>query len=107
MINKVDSVSSKDIKDFLGLFKAVLDIRNSMTDTDQDYIQCPACGFDTRKENELGIKNGDDNGAYNIALRGLFLVNKIKKADKENKKPRLTFGNKDYFPWVKRFKKLR
>jgi len=102
---KSPDVSKETIKDFFGLLNSILNIRNSMTDTEEDYIQCPACGFDTRKENKIGIKNGDDNGAYNIALRGRFLIERIKKAKKEDKKPNLTFSNNDYFQWVREFVK--
>ena len=107
MTKKTQELSADAIKNFLYLFNLILNIRNSMTDTAEDYIQCPACGFDTRKDNKLGIKNGDDNGAYNIALRGLYLLKKkdgIFSCIDENekyKKPKLTFKNTEYFQWAK------
>jgi len=112
IINKTDEVSADDIKDLIGLFNVILNIRNTVIENNDDnseidYIQCPACGFDTRKENDLGIKNGDDNGAYNIALRVLFLLKRKDgifnciDGEGEYQKPKLTFKNTDYFQWVR------
>lgn len=88
-------------KNFIYLLNQILQIRNAISFREKDYIQCPSCNFDTRVKNKLNIYDGDDNGAYNIALRGKYLVSKIKKADEEAKKVNLTFKNDDYFKWIK------
>ncbi len=66
----------------------VLQIRNSKTwdnSRDWDFICCPKCDFDSRKENEIWVKNWDDNGAFNIAKKGILIVDKIKVWKEENK----------------------
>ncbi len=88
-------------KQFIYLLNQIMQIRNAISFREKDYIQCPSCHFDTRVENRLGIKDGDDNGAYNIALRGKYLVSKIKKAKNEDKKVKLTFKGDEYFKWIK------
>ena len=92
-----------NLKNLICYLNLILNIRNSMTDSNEDFIQCPSCFFDTRKDNDLGIKNGDDNGAYNIALRGRYLVKKIME---NPEKPKLIFDNNGYFQFIKDFKKL-
>jgi CRISPR-associated protein Cpf1 len=68
----------------------VLQIRNSKTGDNSrnwDFILCPHCDFDSRKENEIWVKNWDDNGAYNIARKWILIIDKIKKWKKDwNKK---------------------
>lgn len=62
-------------KEFFFQFKMMLQMRNS--NSEQDYIISPvqsSTPFDTNCENELGIEDADANGAYNIALKGLYLV---------------------------------
>ncbi len=57
-----------------------------MEGRDIDYILCPHCGFDSRKvtskklpKNLQNITDGDANGAYNIARKGLIVLDKIRK----------------------------
>lgn len=73
-------------KDLFYNFNAILSLRNSTiwdNSRDWDFIACPCCAFDTRKENAIGIENWDDNGAYNIARKGKIILNKIKNFIKE------------------------
>ena len=55
---------------------------------ENDFILSPVEPFfDTRKSNEFGEglpKNGDDNGAYNVARKGIIVLNKISKYFNEN-----------------------
>ena len=58
-----------------GLFKLLLKMRNSNDKT--DFIISPVsgeCPFITGSDNLLGIEDADANGAYNIALKGLYWV---------------------------------
>lgn len=67
------------------LLKLTLSMRQSITNTDIDYIFSPVIAkngqfFDSRKANEKLPQNADANGAYNIALKGLMVLEKINKA---------------------------
>lgn len=55
--------------------------RNSISGTDTDYIQCAACGFHSDGGFD-GCRqyNGDANGAFNIARKGLIALRKIQTA---------------------------
>jgi hypothetical protein len=68
-------------KNLLHYLNLILEIRNSISDTKIDYIQCPACGFhsDHPSENLRLVTNGDANGAYNIARKGLLILEKIRQ----------------------------
>lgn len=67
-------------KSFVIYFNRILNIRNSNSGNngdEDDFILCPHCHFDSRGKNAI-IKNGDDNGAYNIARRGKMIIERIK-----------------------------
>ena len=73
----------KFYESFVFYFNLFFQIRNGAT-TDKeeiDYISCPKCQFDTRnnRHNLKSIMNGDANGAYNIARKGLMMVERIIK----------------------------
>lgn len=61
----------------------LFEIRNSVSGTEIDYISCPECGFHSNKSNY--IKNGDDNGAFNIARKGIMILEKITQYKNKNK----------------------
>lgn len=70
--------------DFITLFALILQIRNSTTNKqhpDADFILSPVNPFfDSRKSDDFGKglpKDGDENGAYNIARKGLIILEKI------------------------------
>lgn len=63
-------------KDLFYKFKLLLQMRNSVSNTDVDYLISPVAGehpFHT-SSNTMGITDADANGAYHIALKGLFLL---------------------------------
>ena len=67
----------------------------------QDFIFSPiAPFFDSRKNNRKHLpKNGDDNGAYNIARKGIIILKRISQWKNENKKnsyPDLSISNTDW-----------
>lgn len=51
----------------------------------EDRISCPKCHFSTSSSRVKNIKNGDANGAYNIARKGLIVLRKI-RSEKLKKK---------------------
>jgi len=72
----VKTVSALDegmLKELWGLFKILLKMRNS--NDDKDFIISPVASdtpFLTGPDNSMQIADADANGAYNIALKGLF-----------------------------------
>ncbi len=90
-------------------FNLITQIRNynkEKTGSDADYIECPSCSFDSRKSEMNGnlsvITNGDANGAYNIARKGLMQLYKIRK----NYDDPGFISNKDWDSAVRDWKKF-
>lgn len=73
---------------FYNLFKLTVQMRNSITGGKEDYLISPVKDkdgnfFDSRRNiKELPI-DADANGAYNIARKGLMLINQIKETEDE------------------------
>lgn len=70
----------------LHLIKLTLQMRNSITGTDTDYLISPVMNengefYDSRTCADNLPKNADANGAYNIARKGLWVVEQIKQTD--------------------------
>lgn len=59
--------------------------RNAISGTDTDYIQCPRCLFHSDNGFQGQKWNGDANGAYNIARKGLLILKKIQNAKEPEK----------------------
>lgn len=86
--NLKESICSQTDKTFftglLHLLKLVLQMRNSITGTETDYLVSPVADengnfYDSRFcDNTLPL-NADANGAYNIARKGLMLIEQIKE----------------------------
>lgn len=78
---------SKDFfKKFLQIFSYMLQMRNSITGTDVDYLLSPVKNkngnfFDSRTAGANFPQNADANGAYNIARKALWVVEQIKKSN--------------------------
>ena len=61
-------------------------MRNSITGTETDYLVSPVADengifYDSRSCGDQLPENADANGAYNIARKGLMLVEQIKDAE--------------------------
>lgn len=116
--NYID-ISSKDLKacildiegkkfweNFLNAFKLCLQMRNSVTGTEEDFIISPVCDengnfFDSRNQNEKLPKDADANGAYNIARKGLWAIKKIKdRPDDKLRKVDLAITNKEWLKFI-------
>ena len=86
--------------DILHLMKLTLQMRNSVTGTDIDYMVSPVaneCGefFDSRFAKDGLPVNADANGAYNIARKGLWLAQQIKNASNLSE-VKLAITNKEW-----------
>ena len=111
--NLLASILIQDKKDFfynsnvkepslLPLLKLSLQLRNSFIKSDIDYILSPVadkngCFYDSRNCSPCLPNNADANGAFNIARKGLILVNRILSTPL-NEKLSLAISNED---WLK------
>lgn len=91
-------------KDLLGLMKLLLQMRNSITNSEEDYLLSPVADdsnhfFDSRENIESLPNNADANGAYNIARKGLWVVRKIRETSEEEK-PALSITNKEWLQFA-------
>lgn len=72
-VETVTALSDDQLQELWGLFKLLLKMRNSTAET--DFIISPVAGkqpFLTGENNPMMIVDADANGAYNIALKGLY-----------------------------------
>lgn len=93
----------------LNLFKLTLQMRNSITGTETDYLISPvthAAGefYDSRKAIDSLPKDADANGAYNIARKGLWVIEQLKQAP-DLAKVKLAISNKEWLGSVQNNKK--
>lgn len=88
--------NEKFFKDFIFYFSLICQIRNTQEDkhgNDNDFILSPVEPFfDSRKKQNDLPQNGDENGAYNIARKGIIILDKISKFYEEN-------GNTEKMRW--------
>lgn len=89
-------------KNLMGLMKLLLQMRNSKTNSEVDYLLSPVADeqghfFDSREGIENLPNNADANGAYNIARKGLWAIRKIQETPEEEKLS-LAVTNKE---WLK------
>jgi CRISPR-associated protein Cpf1 len=83
-INSVEasSKSASFFGDICYAFEKTLQMRNSIPNTDEDYLESPVMNkdgefYDSRSCNDSLPKNADANGAYHIALKGLYLIKNV------------------------------
>ena len=101
-INKQDD--AKFFKSLLDWFKLTLQMRNSEIGTAVDYLQSPVADECGRFYNSCNCEsslpeNADANGAYNIARKGLWMVQQIKKTT-DAKKLKLAISNKEWLQFA-------
>lgn len=87
IVNYSEPKREKDFfENLMSLFKITLQMRNSITGKDTDYILSPVSNdngifYDSRETKKTMPENADANGAYNIARKGIMLVERIKSSD--------------------------
>ncbi len=108
--NLMEQICSQDdvtfFKELLHLLHLTLQMRNSITGTDVDYLISPVINangdfYDSRKCGKNLPQNADANGAYNIARKGLWIIEQIKQS-KDLSKLKLAIGNKDWLRYAQR-----
>ena len=105
--NLKEAIAQQDVADFfkglLYLLKLTLQMRNSVTGTDIDYLQSPVADTNGNFYNSLCDKslpeNADANGAYNIARKGLWIVRQIKASD-DLRNLKFAISNKEWLQFA-------
>lgn len=106
--NIKEGIAQQDSADFfkelLCLLKLTLQMRNSMTGTDIDYLQSPVADdngvfYNSNTCDKTLPENADANGAYNIARKGLWMVRQIKATD-DLEKAKLAISNKEWLQFA-------
>jgi len=97
---------TKFYKSLFKLLQLTLSLRHSKTGTDEDFILSPVANeagqfFDSRNATEIQPKDADGNGAYHIALKGLWNLQQIKAWDGESKL-KLAMKNVDWFTFAQK-----
>ena len=103
------SVQNKKFhKELLRLFRLVLQMRNSVSGTDIDYMLSPVANdegvfYDSRNCAENLPENADANGAYNIARKGLIIANQIKETEEAKlKRFKPNISNKEWLNFAQK-----
>lgn len=103
--NLKEAISAQTEKEFfetlMQLLKLTLQMRNSITGSEVDYLVSPVADedgnfYDSRSCNETLPKNADANGAYNIARKGLMLISQIKGESGDLKQLKFDITNKSW-----------
>lgn len=108
--NKKDKLDKNFFTKFIKFFKLTVQLRNSKTGSTlkkDDYLISPVANkkgefFDSRNfsgDKALLPQDADANGAYNIARKGLFIVEKIKSAENDKK---ISISNKEWLKYTQK-----
>lgn len=103
-------MNSKDFYiDFIDIVKLMLQLRNSISGrTDVDYLISPVKSisgefYDSRKVDTNLPIDADANGAYNIARKVLWAIEKFKGADIANlSKTKIAISNKEWLAYAQK-----
>ena len=102
--NLKKEILEQNSKDFferlLSLLRLTLQMRNSIPNTDTDYLISPVADAngDFYYSEQCGDnlpKNADANGAYNIARKGMWMAEQIRRST-EGEKLNLAISNKEW-----------
>ncbi|MGN0089929.1 MAG: type V CRISPR-associated protein Cas12a/Cpf1 [Alloprevotella sp.] len=90
------SVTEKEFyESLLALLKLTLQMRNSVTGTEIDYLVSPVADadgnfYDSRTCGASLPENADANGAYNIARKGMWVAEQIRNASDGKQRPAIS-----------------
>lgn len=104
-------VTEKDFyESLLALLKLTLQMRNSVTGTEIDYLVSPVADadgkfFDSRTCGALLPENADANGAYNIARKGMWVAEQIRNNPDGKQRPTIT--NREWLAYAQEKPYLR
>ncbi len=107
-----EQIITKNDKEFLkillDLFKLTVQMRNSITNSEVDYLISPVMNskgefYDSRKADDKLPKDADANGAYHIAKKGLMWLKQIQAFNGDDwKKLVLDKTNKGWLNFVQK-----
>lgn len=94
----------RHLEPLMHLMKLLVQMRNSITNSEVDYLVSPVCDdngnfYDSRTCPDTLPKDADANGAYNIARKGLWVVDRIRNTAEEAK-PDLKLTNKEWLQFA-------
>lgn len=94
----------KHLESLMHLMKLLLQMRNSKTGTEIDYLLSPVADanghfYDSREEKSSLPKDADANGAYNIARKGLWAIRKVQSSP-NGEKLNLAISNKEWLQFA-------
>lgn len=94
----------KYLEQLMHLMTLLLQMRNSRTGTEIDYLLSPVADadgnfYDSRKCIDALPKDADANGAYNIARKGLWAIRKIQSTP-SGERPKLAISNKEWLQFA-------
>lgn len=109
--NIANQTDKKFFEGLLHLLHLTLQMRNSKTGTEIDYMISPVADengnfYDSRTCGDDLPQNADANGAYNIARKGLWVAQQIRENDGK-KYPRLDMKNKEWLSFAQEKPYLR
>lgn len=107
---QICNVSEKDFfSKLFGLFKLMLQMRNSISGTDVDFLISPVKNkegkfFDSRKAEPDQPKDADANGALHIAKKGMWVLEQLNEYNNVDnfKKFKWIISNKDWLNFVQK-----
>lgn len=108
MSNLKESICSltdkKHLEPLMHLMKLLLQMRNSITNSEVDYLLSPIADddgnfYDSRTCTAALPQDADANGAYNIARKGLWVVRKIQQTPADQKL-NLAITNKEWLQFA-------
>lgn len=106
-----DIIDYEIVQHIFEIFKLTVQMRNSLSeleDRDYDRLISPVLNennifYDSAKAGDALPKDADANGAYCIALKGLYEIKQITENWKEDGKfsrDKLKISNKDWFDFI-------
>lgn len=107
IVDKICSVEEKAFyEDLYSCLRLVLQIRNSSNDGRRDYLQSCVMNengefFNSEKAGDNLPKDADANGAFNIARKGLWVLQQIRETEEDNlTKLKLAISNKEWLQFA-------
>lgn len=106
----INQTKSDFYKRLFKLLTLTMQLRNSITNSDEDYLISPVKDehgnfFDSRNPLHNLPENADANGAYNIARKALWAIEQMKSVDEsELMKTKLSISNKEWLEYVQKKK---
>ncbi|MBU1900829.1 hypothetical protein KKG82_00470 [Patescibacteria group bacterium] len=92
-----DSAFYRDLFYYISLLSNTRDSISGVEGDDADKIVCASCGFDSGDGFQGKKFNGDANGAYNIARKGVLILKKINQYYDEHNQSCEKLGNAGLF----------